>query len=144
MPASSRDFAGGRRGNAALDIQIGDLQGMGLDEFPPRFDVVAHEHAEEFVSAAGVFHFYFQERAVGGVEGRFAELFGVHFAQAFETGDLQTFFAGGSNGGRQAPQVLQARLAVAAAQAVAGTLLAGAVLGDERADGKAEVVQVAQ
>jgi hypothetical protein len=28
------------------------------------------------------------ERAVGGVERCFAKLFGVHFAEAFEAGDL--------------------------------------------------------
>ena len=30
---------------------------------------------------------HLQQRAVGGVERRFAELFGVHFAEAFEAGD---------------------------------------------------------
>ena len=39
-----------------------------------------------------------QQRAVGRVERRFAELLGVHFAQAFEAGDLQALFAGGADG----------------------------------------------
>ena len=41
-----------------------------------------------------------QQRAVGGVERRVAELFGVHFAEAFEAGDLQALFAGGADGGQ--------------------------------------------
>ena len=77
---------------------------MLLDKLSPGFDVVAHEDAEEFVGAAGVFHFYLQQRAVGGIEGGFAEFFGVHFTQAFEAGDLQTFLARGADGGRQAAE----------------------------------------
>ena len=63
-----------------------------------------------------------QERAVGGVEGGVAELFGVHFAQAFEAGDLQALFAGGADGGEQAAEVFEAGVVLAAAERVAAAL----------------------
>ena len=96
---------------------------MLLDELAAGFDLVAHEDAEEVVGAADVFHADLQQRAVGGVEGGFAELFGVHFAEAFEAGDLQALFAGGADGGGQAAEVFQAGFVFAAAERVAAALL---------------------
>ena len=61
-----------------------------------------------------------QQRAVGGVERGVAELFGVHFAEAFEAGDLQALFAGRADGGEQAAEVFQAGFVFAAAERVAG------------------------
>ena len=68
------------------------------------------------------------ERAVGGVERGFAEFFGVHFAEAFEAGDLQAFFAGGADGGGQAAEVFEAGFVFAAAERVAAAFLRRCVL----------------
>src|SRR4051812_3317417 len=79
------------RADRASHIQIPHIQRVLLDEFAAGLDLVAHQDPEEIVGAADVFHADLQESAVGGVERGFAELFGVHFAEAFEARDLQTF-----------------------------------------------------
>ena len=114
---------------------------MLLDEFAAGFDLVAHQDAEEIVGAADVFHGDLQQRAVGGVERGVAELFGVHFAEAFEAGDLQALFAGGADGGGQAAEVFEAGFVFAAAERVAGIFAAGAFLGDEGLDREANLVR---
>jgi hypothetical protein len=55
-----------------LHIQILHIQRVLLDEFAAGFDVVAHQHPEQLVGAAGVFHPHLQQRAVDGVECRLA------------------------------------------------------------------------
>ena len=85
-----------------------------------------------------------QQRAVGGVEGGFAELFGVHFAEAFEAGDLQALFAGGADGGGEAAEVFEAGFVFAAADVVAAAFFAGALDGDEGFDVEAERLEVLQ
>ena len=117
---------------AALHIQIPHIQRVLLNKLPARFDVVAHEDAEEFVGGADVVHADLQQRAVGGVERRFAEFFRVHFAEAFEPGDLQTFFARGADGAGEAAEVFEARFVFAAADGVAAPLFAGPFLRNER------------
>ena len=124
---------------SASHIQIPHFQRVLLDEFAAGFDLVAHEDAEEVVGGADVFHADLQERAVGGVERGFAELFGVHFAQAFEAGDLQALFAGGADGGGQAAEVFEAGFVFAAAERVAAVFFAGALLRDEGFDVEAEL-----
>ena len=117
---------------------------MLLDEFSARFYLVAHEDSEEVVGAADVVHADFDERALGGVESGVAELFGVHFAEAFEAGDLQAFFAGGSNGAGEAAEVFQAVFVFAAAERVAGFFDARALLRDEGLDIEAELGEVGE
>ena len=87
---------------------------MLLNKLPPRLDFVAHEDAEQVVGGGGVVHGDLQQGAVGGVEGGVAEFFGVHFAEAFEAGDLQALLAGGAYGGQQAAEVVEPGLVVAA------------------------------
>ena len=70
-------------------------------------------------AAAGVVHVDLEQGAVGGVERGVAELFGVHFAEAFEAGDVQALFAGGADGGGQAAEVFEAGFVFAAAEGVA-------------------------
>ena len=81
---------------------------MLLDELPPRLDLVAHEDAEEVVGGAGVVHRDLQERAVGGHQGRVAQLLGVHLAEALETRDLHAPLAAAADRGQQAAEVVQA------------------------------------
>jgi hypothetical protein len=45
-----------RRTGRDLHIQIPHIQRVLLDEFAARFDLVAHQHTEEFVGTAHVFH----------------------------------------------------------------------------------------
>ena len=59
-----------------------------LDVFATALNVVAHEDTEEVVGCASVIHANSQERAVGGVECRITELFGIHFAEALEACQL--------------------------------------------------------
>ena len=125
-------------------IQIPHIERVLLDEFAAGFDLVAHQDAEEIVGAADVVHADLQQRAVGGVERGVAEFFGVHFAEAFEAGDLQAFFAGGADGGGEAAEVFEAGFVFAAAEGVAAGLFAGALLGDQGFDGEAEFGEVGE
>ncbi len=115
-----------------------------MDEFAAGFDLVAHQDAEEIVGAADVFHADLEQRAVGGVERGVAEFFGVHFAEAFEAGDLQAFFAGGADGGGEAAEVFEAGFVFAAAERVAAGFFAGALLRDEGVDREAELGEVGE
>ena len=117
---------------------------MLLDEFAAGFDLVAHQHAEEIVGAADVFHADLQQRAVGGVERGFAEFFRVHFTEAFKPRDLQAFFAGVANGSRQAAEVFEAGFVFATAERVAASFFAGAFLGNEGFDSEAEFGEVGE
>src|SRR5213594_3043844 len=66
-----------------LNIQVGDVQRVLLDELPARLDGVAHEHREHRVGADGILHRDLEERARLGVHRGVRELFRVHFAEAF-------------------------------------------------------------
>ena len=72
----------------ALHVQVFDVERVFLDEFAAGFDGVAHEDTEHFIGGSGVVHCDFQERASLDVHGRGPQLFGVHFAEALEAGDL--------------------------------------------------------
>ena len=71
-----------------------------------------------------------------GIERRVAQLFGVHFAQAFEAGDRQALFAGGADGRQQAAQIFQAGRVLAAAEHEARLFGAGALLRNQVCDAK--------
>ena len=115
---------------------------MLLDELAAGLDVVPHEDAEEVVGGARVVHADAEQRAVGRVERRLAELFGVHLAQALEAGDREALLARRADGGGQLAQTLQADLVLAAAEVVAAPLFARPLLLDERLDVEAELGQV--
>ena len=117
---------------------------MLLDKLPPRLDVVAHQHAEEFVGGAGVFHAHLEQRAVVGVERRFAELFRVHFAEALEAGDGEAFLARFADGGGEAAEVFESCFVFAAADVVAAPFFAGSLMRDEGLDREAEVLEVGE
>ena len=78
---------------------------MFFDEVAAGFDFVAHEDAEDVVGVGDVVHFDFDEGAVGGIERGFAELFGVHFAEAFEAGDVKALLTHLANGRGEAAEV---------------------------------------
>jgi hypothetical protein len=86
-----------------------------LNELAAGLYLVAHEDAEQVVRAAGVVHADLEKSAVGGVERGFAELFGIHFAEAFEAGDMQHALGGGADCGGQTAEVFQPGFRFAAA-----------------------------
>ena len=110
---------------------------MPLDEVAAGFHLLSHQHAEQVVGRGGVVHRHPQERAIGRVERRVPQLFGIHFAKTLEPGDRQTLFPGPADGRQETPQVLQADLAVTATERIPRILGARAVLGQERFRAKA-------
>ena len=58
-----RDFCHG-----LLDVQIGDGQGVALDEIAPGFDMVAHQRAEDLVGRDGVLDSYLGQAPGLGVD----------------------------------------------------------------------------
>ncbi len=117
---------------------------MFLDELAAGLDLVAHEDAEKIVGCPGIVHGDPQERAVGGGEGRVAELLGVHFPQSLEARDLHALFAAAPHGGQQPTEVLQPDAALAAAQDITRVLHTGPLLGNQAIDLKAHFPQVGQ
>src|SRR5437868_3986521 len=101
---------------------------MLLDEVAAGFDFVPHEDAEHVVGSAGVLHLHADKRAVGWVERRLAELFGVHLAEAFEARDVQPFLTHLANRGRQAAEIFERDLRLAATENIAGLVTAGSLL----------------
>ena len=93
---------------ADLYVQIPHFQRVFFDEFAAGFDFVPHQDAEEVVGGGGFVHFDPEERAVGWVERRVAELLGVHLTQALETGDGEALFAGRAHGRQQAAEIGEA------------------------------------
>jgi hypothetical protein len=75
------------------DIEFADIKCVFLDEFPAWFDGIPHEHSEDFIGGGGIFHPDLQERAFFRVHAGIPEFFGVHFAETFEAGDDEPFFA---------------------------------------------------
>ena len=90
-----------------LHVQVADFQGVLFDELAARFDFVAHQDAEHVVGGAGVAHADLDERAVGGVERRFAQFLRVHFTEAFEASHLQALFAGCADRWHQTAEIGQ-------------------------------------
>ena len=73
-----------------------------------------------------------------------SQFFRVHFAKAFEAGDGQAAFAGGTDGRGEASQIFQRRAVLAADQVEGGVLSAGPDGGSEGIDGEAELFQLFQ
>ena len=73
------DICIGKVGFARLDVQVGDLQRIFLNEFTPRFNYVAHQGLEQLPGLVGVINPHLQKGPGLGVQGRFPQLFRVHF-----------------------------------------------------------------
>src|SRR3989441_538842 len=88
-----------------LDIQVGDVEGVLLDELATRLDGVTHQDREYLVGADGILHGDLEQRPRLRIHRRFPELLGVHLAEplvALEGG------AGARPVERHAPQLVQA------------------------------------
>src|ERR1700690_2768595 len=77
---------------SSSDIEEPHFFGVLFDELAARFDLVAHEHGEDFVDRLRVFHGDELQGAAHGVHGGLPELVGVHFAEALEALQLDALF----------------------------------------------------
>src|SRR4051794_8219101 len=80
-----------------LDVEIGDAEGIVLDELAARFDDVAHEAGEDLVGDVRLCDLDPQQRPVAWIKRRFPQLLGVHFAEALVALDRQALAAGGEH-----------------------------------------------
>src|SRR3954462_3510279 len=80
-----------------LDVEIGDAEGVVLDELAARFDDVTRQARENLVGDVGLGDLDAEQRTVGGVERRLPQLLGVHFAQALVALDREALAAGREN-----------------------------------------------
>src|SRR5438876_9390382 len=64
------------------DVQIRYIERVFLNEFPSRFNCVAHDDREHRVGAYGIVHRLPQQRARFGVHCRFPELLGIHLTKS--------------------------------------------------------------
>src|ERR1700687_709937 len=72
-----------RRPALPLDVQILHVQRVVFDEFSAGFYVFAHQRSEDGLTLGYVFEADLQKRAALGIHGRFPELLGSHFSEAF-------------------------------------------------------------
>src|SRR5438270_4102362 len=72
----------------ASHVEVGDGEGVGLDEFAARLDEIAHQGREGFLGEVFVADPHLQQRARLWVERRLPQLVGVHLAEAFVAVDL--------------------------------------------------------
>jgi len=63
------------------DIQVGNLQGIGLDKLPARIHIVTHQAGKDLVCGDGVLDGDLQHTTAFRIHGGFPQLFRVHFAQ---------------------------------------------------------------
>src|SRR5690242_12943602 len=68
----------------ALDVEEPHVLGVALDERPPGFHVLAHEHAEQLVRLRRVVERDLQQHPVRGVHRGLPQFAGVHLAEALE------------------------------------------------------------
>src|SRR6202035_5949863 len=73
----------------SLDVQVADVERVGLDELPPRLDLVAHQDGEDRVGLDVVLDPHLQEAAALGGHGGLPELLGGPLAQALVALDRQ-------------------------------------------------------
>ena len=66
-----------------LDVEIGDIVGIVLDENSARFDNIAHEGRKDVIGVFCMTDFDLQKGSCGLIHGGFPELFGVHFPESF-------------------------------------------------------------
>ena len=112
-----------RRCRAASDVEVGDVERVFLDEFAARFDDIAHQPGEDRVGRVGFAFVDPQERAGNGVERRFPQLLGVHFAKALVALDAQPLAPGIEDGGEQVGRAGDAAVADLRLTAIAGGFL---------------------
>src|SRR5215831_4012121 len=80
-PRTIRDqWTGGLR----LDVEESGVLGIALDERPPGFHVLAHEHAEQLVGLSGVVERHLQQDPAGRIHRGFPQLARVHLAEPLE------------------------------------------------------------
>src|SRR3712207_1889114 len=91
-------------------VEVGDREGVLLDELAARLDDVAHELDEQPVGVGRVLHLHLQERAHVAVEGRLPELLRRHLAEAFVALQLQALAAEGHDGVEQGQRAVDERL----------------------------------
>ncbi len=65
--------------------------GVGLDEVLAAFNVVAHQHGEDFVSDGGLFDGDLQQRALVGIHGGLPQFIRVHFAETLQPLELSVW-----------------------------------------------------
>src|SRR6266850_2456630 len=65
-----------------LDIQVGDVERVLLDELAPGLDGITHQDREHLVGADRVLHRDLQERPRLRIHRRFPELLGIHLTEA--------------------------------------------------------------
>src|SRR5438876_5276137 len=70
------------------NVEIGDAEGVGLDEVAARLDEVAHQGREGFLGGILMADPDLQQGARVGVERRLPQLLGVHLAEALVAVDL--------------------------------------------------------
>src|SRR6476646_7589896 len=78
---SRRAVAPHRLGAVSSDVEVGDVQRVGLDEVAARLDDVAHQLGEDVVGVGDLLHLHLQQRADVAVERRLPELLRVHLAE---------------------------------------------------------------
>lgn len=59
------------RSPVSLDIQVGGIERVILDEFTPWLDLVTHQGGKDFVSRDGVLDLYLQQSPRFGIQGGF-------------------------------------------------------------------------
>lgn len=64
----------------ALDVEVANVESVLFNELAAGLYLFAHQHAEHIVSSTRITHADLDQRAILGVERRFAKLFRVHFA----------------------------------------------------------------
>ena len=67
-----------------LRIDVGRLQGIRLDELPPRLDFISHQHREHLVRLDRILDLHAQQAAHVRVHRGSPQLLGVHSARALE------------------------------------------------------------
>src|SRR6266478_5922246 len=90
-----------RKAKSALDIEIGHLQRIVLDEVAARLDHVAHQGREDLVGFVGMVDLDLQEHARLGIARGLPQLVRIHLAQALVALDRDALAAGLEHGGEQ-------------------------------------------
>ena len=106
-----------RRSRQTSDVEVRHGAGILFDELPPGLHLIAHELGEDAVGDGGVLERHLREHARGRGHRGFAQLIGVHLAQALEALELDALLcnrhhrrAEGLEGRRLLTGVAQANL----------------------------------
>ena len=91
------------RGGAGtgLNVQIGDVEGVGVDEVAAGFDEVAHQFGEQQIGFVDGLDLDLEQSAHVGIERGFPQLAGVHLAQALVALQRDALAARAGDGGEQ-------------------------------------------